>query len=364
MKCLDYDESKKSMIKKTNHKDESDDQLKRYRITEEQQQKEDAQQQFEEKYKEKTKQKPKTQKKDVKETKTEKTQKDSPKKARGKKRFFSFFKELRTRSVWKKIVFNLRNLFKTQTQLEEEELIIDDIKKSKLKSLLGLRKKEQEKQLTVRIAYLLQELRELNQQIKNLTTIKKMLEHSNKLVTLTNSYIKSVAENKNIAHDHVKAKVAETHSTVTNIAKKQELGKITQNQPKPEINLPNNNSLLRPTVQIHPHIMQTQQLNQISYQNVGNPLLTVLSFIHTQAVNALNKIGNNINAGVQNIIVKIATNNIPNKNVSEHTDKVGIDIRIRTEVRINFELDFPRSKLSNITKTGPKETINLLFSSY
>ena len=218
----------KKYIKSDNDEDNNNgEQRYQERITEEQRQKADAESQFEQKYNEKTKKrkKPRTKKDDIEEPKSDEEEIGSHKKTKGQKKFFSFLKDLQRRSTWKKIIFNLRNLFRTKASLEEE--ISKNIKLLKIKSAFGFKSKSEEKQLTVRIAYLLQELSKLDRNQQALKTLTKEFNKFTSLIALTENYLKSPAKSREVVKEHITSQVAQTHSTTTDKQKYIESKNIT-----------------------------------------------------------------------------------------------------------------------------------------
>ncbi len=191
----------------------SGDQRYKAKITEEQQQRSDAEREFKKKYDKKTtKEKPGTKKEDIEEPISGEEEIGSHKKSKGRKKFLSFLKDLKRRSAWKKIVFNLRNLFRTKAAVEEE--IHKNPKLSKLKSAFGFTSKAEEKILKMRIAYLLQELRQLDRRHQTLNAVMREITIVKQLIALTTSYLKpEVVQDRVAAKEMLTSQVAQTHST-------------------------------------------------------------------------------------------------------------------------------------------------------
>ncbi len=149
----------KDKYRKYQSKTEGDDELARYKITEEQKAKKDAQDEFKERYQEKTteKSKSKFRKKDKHEhddnkdrNKVVKKLNSTSKKAREKKGFTSLFKPIQISDALKRVVVSLRGLFHSKEPLLEEE--IQEIKFKKAKDLSN--RKTQKQKMLERIAHL------------------------------------------------------------------------------------------------------------------------------------------------------------------------------------------------------------------
>ena len=261
----------------------------RYKITEQQQQQHDAISNLEEQYKEKNDLNKKTKLiTEEDEVEGNRGQKDSPRKEKGKKRFFAFFKELKKRSTWNRIVLHLRNLFKTKKQLQEEKIFIH-IKNSKLNSLFGFRNKNKEKNIvTVRIAYLLKELTKLNNKVQNLVNLNSIL---------AKIKLENIITRKQIQEHHIKSREAKTHSRI--IA---------------------NNNLSKDSGKIH---LEQKSKNILNFEL---SILFILTSIHNRAIHFLNE---NIREGL-----------------TQATNKIGIQLKQQI---INLTTNFVEFILHNVS---------------